>query len=68
MRDRVMSQSNLPQIYTVEEVAKYLRKSKQTIRKLVKQGKIPAVKIGGSWMITETTLQRLLAGEIDTED
>lgn len=63
-----MSQSNLPQIYTVEEVAKYLRKSKQTIRKLVKQGKIPAVKIGGSWMITETTLQRLLAGEIDTED
>jgi excisionase family DNA binding protein len=58
----------LPAMYTVDEVAKILRRSPQTIRKLIKRKKIPAVRVGGGWLVSETTLQRLINGEIDTED
>jgi len=62
-----MSQrGNLPVTYTVEDVAKILNRSVQTIRKLIKDGVIPAPKIGGRYVIKAETLQKLLDGEIDT--
>lgn len=35
--------------YTVEEVAKALKFHPYTIRRLIREGKIPAFKVGGQW-------------------
>ena len=35
--------------YTVEEVAKALKLHPYTVRRLVREGKIPAFKVGGQW-------------------
>ncbi len=65
-RGYCMSEKDLPKTYTAEEVAKVLNyKSVETIRRLIKNKKISAVRIGGRYVITEETLQRLLKGEID---
>jgi excisionase family DNA binding protein len=39
----------MPQLMTVEEVGQYLRFTKKTIYRLLKQGNIPAIKIGNKW-------------------
>ena len=36
-------------IYLVDEVSEYLRFHPHTIRKLAREGKIPAFKVGGQW-------------------
>jgi len=58
----------LPVTYTPEDLAKILNRRVETIRRLINQKKIPAVKIGGRYVITEEVLQKLLKGEIDTEE
>ena len=35
--------------YLVEEVSKYLRVHPYTVRRLAREGKIPAFKAGGQW-------------------
>jgi excisionase family DNA binding protein len=59
---------HLPVTYTVAEVAKILHRTPQTIRRLIKEGKLPAVRVGGGYLITDETLQKLLRGEIDMGD
>ena len=44
-----MRTDNYPEILLVEEVAEYLRVNKQTIYNLLRQGQLPAKKIGGQW-------------------
>lgn len=39
----------IPETYTVEEVAKALKLHPYTIRRLIRERKIPAFKIGGQW-------------------
>ena len=46
-------------IMSVKEVASYLRIRKQTAYRLVQQGKIPAVKIGGQWKVLSDHLDRM---------
>ncbi len=58
----------LPVTYTVGEVAKILHRTPQTIRRLIKENKLPAVRVGGGYLITEETLQKLLSGEIKADD
>lgn len=41
--------TQLTQAYTVEEVAKALKLHPYTIRRLSREGKIPAFKFGGQW-------------------
>jgi excisionase family DNA binding protein len=55
-----------PKLYTVEEIARILKKHPDTIRRLIRQKKIPARKIGGTWYVSEETLQRLISS--DSED
>ncbi len=52
-------------LYTVEDVAKLLKKHPDTIRRLIRQKKIPARKIGGSWYITAETLEKLLTTDVE---
>ena len=64
-----MSQKDLPKTYTVEEVARILNyKSAESVRRLIKSNKIPAIRVGGRYLITEENLQKLLKGEIQPED
>ena len=39
----------LAEAYTVEEIAKYLKLHPYTIRRLARESKIPAFRVGGQW-------------------
>lgn len=44
--------------YTAEEVAKMLRVSVATIRRLIKTGEIEAIQVGNQYRITQDALDR----------
>jgi len=46
-------------IMSIKEVANYLKIKEQTVYRLVQQGKIPALKIGGQWKIKKEHIDRL---------
>ena len=47
-------------LLTVEEAAALLKTSRQQIRKMIRSGLIPAVKIGREWRVDQTYLRELL--------
>jgi excisionase family DNA binding protein len=47
-------------LMTVEEVASYLRVAKKTIYRLLKQGKIPATKVGQQWRFDKVSIDEWL--------
>jgi len=47
-------------LMTVEEVAQYLRVTKKTIYRLLKQGKIPATKINKQWRFNRASIDEWL--------
>jgi len=50
----------MPELMTVEELGQYLRFTKKTIYKLLKQGSIPAIKIGNKWRFDKAVIDRWL--------
>jgi len=46
------------QLFTVQELAKYLRMRPVTIYKHVTQGKIPAFKVGSHWRFKKSTIDK----------
>ena len=58
----------LPSILTVEETAELLRVTDQHLRKLIKEGKIPAVRVGRSLRIYRNELRDVLEGTRVTGD
>ena len=46
--------------YTVEEVAKMLNVSLQTIRRYIKSGKLQAIKLGKSYKISQEHVDKAL--------
>ncbi len=48
--------------YLVEEVSEYLRFHPHTIRRLARQGKIPAFKVGGQWRFDVKTINEWKQG------
>jgi len=51
-----------PKLYGVKEAGKMLRVTPVTIRTWITQGRLPATKIGKSWIITEGTLKAIIKG------
>jgi excisionase family DNA binding protein len=49
-------------ILTVREVARYLKMSQASIYKLVRQGKIPAVRILNKWRFDKREIDRMFKG------
>jgi len=45
--------------FTARELAKYLNKNYETIRRWCQGKKIPAVKIGGTWLISKQDIDHL---------
>jgi excisionase family DNA binding protein/PAS domain S-box-containing protein len=46
-------------LYTLDEAARLLRKSNRTVRRLLHDGKLAGQKVGGTWRIAETELERV---------
>jgi excisionase family DNA binding protein len=49
-----------PEYETAEEVAARLRLHLETVRQLLREGKLPGVKIGRSWRIRRKDLEEFL--------
>ena len=47
-------------VLTIEELAIYLKISKSTLYKLVREGKIPAQKVGRHWRFRKMAIDRWL--------
>ncbi len=56
--------SNIPEVYTVDEVARALKLHPYTIRRLVREKKIRAFKIGGHWRFKKDDINRLLSNSV----
>lgn len=52
--------TNMEEILTVQEVAKYLRTSRSTIWRWCSEGKLPAFKVGRSWRIRRAIVENLV--------
>lgn len=48
------------EILTIDEATKYLRIHKATLYKLVKQRRVPAVKVGKKWRLLKSKLDEWL--------
>ncbi len=46
-------------ILDIKGVAGYLKMKEQTVYRLVQQGKIPALKIGGQWKVKQEHLDKM---------
>ena len=55
-----MSETKPGAILTVDEISDYLKIPKSTIYKLVREGKIPAQKIGRHWRFRKEAIDRWL--------
>ena len=49
------------EILTLEEVAVYLKAGKRTVYRLAQKGEIPAFKLGGTWRVCRSDLERWIA-------
>ena len=47
-------------LYTLPEVGKIIRLSRRTLYNYLKSGELQAVKIGGTWRVSEESLQKFI--------
>ena len=50
-----------PEIMTPEELAEYLRVSRQTIYNLLWRGEIPGMKVGTHWRLKKTDVEKWIS-------
>jgi excisionase family DNA binding protein len=50
-------------LLTPEESAKYLKMHVDSVRRLLRNDKLPGVKVGGGWRIPKKALDDMLAGK-----
>lgn len=53
--------TKMADVLTIEELSVYLKISKSTLYKLVREGKIPCQKIGRHWRFSKGTIDRWLS-------
>lgn len=49
-----------PSIMTLPELAKYIRVHKSTVYRMLKQNRIPAIKVGNQWRFKKDRIDRWL--------
>lgn len=57
----------MTKLYTTEEISKILQYDVQTIRRLIREGKISAYKVGREYRIEEKDFKKYLKRERDTK-
>ena len=50
-------QESMPDMLTIAEVAKYLKLHELTVRRLAREGELPAFKVGRQWRIKRDLLE-----------
>lgn len=55
-------------VFTVQEVAAYLRMKPVTIYKHAKAGKLPCFKVGANWRFKKSTIDKWIAAQEDKEN
>lgn len=55
-------------VYTLEEVADILKVTRRTIYTYIKKGKLPAVKMGKYWRVTEESLRQFVSAGCTISD
>lgn len=67
MREKTYRPTNSEEIeaqaFTVEQAAKYLQAHPNTIRKMIRAGRLPAAKVGREWRIHRKVLDEYLMGK-----
>lgn len=58
----------MQELFTIQEAAERLKVNHQTIRRLIKNEKIKAIKIGGQYRILEEEITKLINGENRSEN
>ena len=53
--------SNKDEVFTIEELATYLKLSKSTVYKLAGEDKIPGQKVGRHWRFRKETIDKWLS-------
>jgi excisionase family DNA binding protein len=53
-----MSERQFPQIMTIADVAEYLGLHELTVRRLAREGAIPALKLGRQWRVKRDLLEK----------
>lgn len=48
-------------VYTLDEVADILKVSRRTLYTYIKEGKLPAVKMGKYWRVSQDTLESFIS-------
>ncbi|QYZ78629.1 DNA-binding protein [Methanofollis formosanus] len=51
-------------MYTLDEVAEFLATTPRELRRYISEGKLPAIKIGKSWKVSESTIDKIQSGEL----
>ena len=56
------------EIFTLDDVAAYLKVGKRTVYRLAANGQIPAFKLGGTWRFQRAELDRWIAARMGAQD
>ena len=57
MTEETESLSEMSDMLTISEVAKYLKLHELTVRRLAREGELPAFKVGRQWRIKRNLLE-----------
>jgi excisionase family DNA binding protein len=57
-----------PSVYSVEEFARIFKLSPEAVRNLIRQGEIPAMRIGKQYRITQDVVDRYFAQALTPEE
>ena len=58
---RTSGADEMPDMMTIAEVAKYLKLHELTVRRLAREGELPAFKVGRQWRIKRDLLETWIA-------
>lgn len=50
-------------LYTIDEAARILRVSHDTIRRMIKSGELNAIKVRGQWRVRKESIDRIVQGQ-----
>lgn len=66
MRSETMK-TEQAEIFTLDELAAYLKVSKRTLYRLAAQAEIPAFKVGGAWRFRRNDIDRWIGERLPPE-
>ncbi|WP_165394866.1 helix-turn-helix domain-containing protein [Methanofollis fontis] len=57
--------AEIERMYNLTDASEYLGSDPRKLRRLIADGKLPAVKVGRTWCIKESTIKKIQDGELE---